>query len=173
MSFQNNIVIRDATEDDMVDVRDILNDVIRNTLFVYQEQEVTTESRIAVLRDRRTNGFPFFVAEIDNEVVGYATYGPFRAFFGYRYTVEHSVYIRSDQRGKGIGKLLLEKLIEVGTSTKLHLMVACIDSNNLNSIELHKKYGFVETGRMSEAGRKNNQWLTLVIMQRVLSEQVD
>ena len=166
---------REAREEDMAAVTAIFNQVLRDSNSIYQEHEVSLDSRVQVLRDRLANGFPFIVAVEPKssgegeEVVGYASYGPFRTSYGYRFTAEHSIHVREDKRGKGLGKHLLTKLLEIAVSKGVHVMVAAIDSGNEMSILMHRKFGFEEVGRMPEVGCKRGQWLTLVLMQKILS----
>jgi L-amino acid N-acyltransferase YncA len=164
---------RDAREEDFVAITDIYNQVMRDSLSMYQEQEVTVESRIDWWKDRLKNNFPFIVGtettpEGKEEVICWATYGPFRAAYGYRFTVEHSVYVRQDKRGRGLGNRLLEKILDIAKERGIHVMVAGIDSGNLNSIAMHEKYGFEEVARMPQVGCKKGQ-STLVLMQKLLS----
>lgn len=167
--------LRDANEEDIPMVTEICNEVMRNTNAIYQEQELTVDNRLNYYRERINNGFPFLVAvELSpetkrEEVVGYATYGPFRSFYGYRFTVEHSVHVKSDQRGKGIGTLLLSRLLEIAAEREVHVIIAAIESENVVSMRMHEKYGFEYVARMPEVGNKRGQWLTLVLMQKILS----
>jgi L-amino acid N-acyltransferase len=101
-------------------------------------------------------------------LLGYASYGPFRIPSGYRLTAEHSVYVREDARGRGIGKALLAALVERARVQGLHILVGGIDGDNELSIAMHKKMGFEESGRMPEVGRKFDRWLTLVFLQKRL-----
>lgn len=175
MSSQSAIRLRDAQEEDFHEITEIFNDVMRNSMSLYQEEEVTVENRLQYFHDRLSAGFPFIVAVesgIDGkeEVIGYATYGSFRSSYGYRYTVEHSIYVRKDQRGKRIGNTLLNRLLEIAKDRGVHVIVGCIDSSNEVSIKMHEKFGFSEVGRMPEVGNKKGQWLTLVLVQKILSE---
>jgi phosphinothricin acetyltransferase len=101
-------------------------------------------------------------------LVGYASYGPFRAPSGYRLTAEHSLYVRENARGRGIGKALLTALIDKACAQGLHVLIGGIDSENSLSIALHKAFGFEETGRLPQVGRKFDRWLTLVFLQKRL-----
>lgn len=102
------------------------------------------------------------------KVVGYASYGTWRTIEGFRHTVEHSVYVRADQRGQGLGPALMQALIERARTAKLHVMVAAIESENAASIRLHQRLGFVTTGQMPQVGRKFGRWLDLTFMQLIL-----
>jgi phosphinothricin acetyltransferase len=104
----------------------------------------------------------------DGAVLGYASYGAFRAYSGYRHTVEHSVYVRGDARGQGIGTALLARLTERARAQGFHVMIGALEPNNEASVKLHLAQGFAETGRMPEVGRKFDRWLTLVFVQKIL-----
>ncbi|MCY1404267.1 L-methionine sulfoximine/L-methionine sulfone acetyltransferase [compost metagenome] len=166
-----SLVIRDASEADLPGIRDIYNDAVRNTTAIWNEIEVDLDNRRDWFAGRRQQGFPVLVAEEGGEVVGYASYGPWRNFDGFRETVEHSVYVRDDQRGKGIGPQLMQALIVRARVQGLHVMVAAIESGNAASIRLHERVGFVTTGQMPQVGRKFGRWLDLTFMQLVLDPE--
>jgi phosphinothricin acetyltransferase len=111
------------------------------------------------------------VLEEGGKVVGYASYGPFRAFDGYRGTVEHSVYVRADLRGSGRGRVLLTALIELARSQGLHVMVAAIEAGNAGSLVLHRRLGFEAVGLMPQVGQKFGRWLDLLWMQLRLDDR--
>ena len=162
--------IRDVTEADLPGILAIYNEVIRTSSAVYTETETTLEERQAWLTQRNGLGYPVLVAEdsADGSVLGYSTFGDFRPWPGYRHTIEHSVYIRGDARGRGLGKLLVEPLFERAASLGKHVMVAGIDAANPASIRLHQKLGFEQVGTLREVGTKFGRWLDLVFMQRFL-----
>ena len=113
---------------------------------------------------------PVIVAEHERNVIGFGTYGQFRPKEGYKYSVEHSVYIQKDHQGKGIGILLLHELISTAKKEGYHSMIAGIDALNAISINMHNKVGFKEVGRFKEVGYKFNTWLDLVFMQLMLDK---
>lgn len=106
-----------------------------------------------------------------DRVIGYASYGYWRAWDGYRYTVEHSVYVHKAMGGKGIGRLLMERLIKTAQEQGMHVMVAAIESGNLASILLHEKLGFTHNGKMTEVGCKFGRWLDLTFLQLKLDSR--
>ena len=162
-------MIRNAVEADLEAIRDIYNDAVANTTAIWNETLVDVANRAAWLKARNAAGFPVLVAVSDTgEVVGYASFGEWRAFDGYRHTVEHSVYVRADQRGAGVGRALMLALIERAEALGKHVMVAGIESGNLGSIRLHERLGFRETGVMKEVGTKFGRWLDLTFMQLIL-----
>jgi L-amino acid N-acyltransferase len=101
-------------------------------------------------------------------VVGYATYGNFREKIGYDSTREHSVYLHPSARGRGLGRLLMERLIDEARSCGVHVLVGALSADNEASLRLHRGLGFVEVGRLTEVGRKFDRWLDLVYMQLFL-----
>ena len=166
------MIIRDAAEADLPALRDIFNDAVLNTTAIWMDNVVDLANRQAWLAARAQQGYPILVAEnADGEVVGYASFGDWRPFDGFCHTVEHSVYIRADQRGKGLGPLLLAALIERAKACDKHVMVAAIESGNAASIGLHQRLGFAITGQMPQVGRKFGRWLDLTFMQLILTPE--
>lgn len=158
--------IRDAQATDLPAIRDIYNDAVRSTTAIWNEQTVDLDNRQAWLSARQAQGYPvLIVVDGDENVLGYASFGDWRPFDGYRYTVEHSVYVRNDQRGNGLGSLLMTALIERARACGKHIMVAAIESGNATSIRLHERIGFVTTGQMPQVGTKFGRWLDLTFMQ--------
>lgn len=116
-----------------------------------------------------TNGFPYLVAVADGAVVGYAYAGPYRARPAYRFTVENSVYVARDSHRRGVGKALLQALIDACTEKGFRLMVAVIgDSDQAASIGLHEAADFEHVGAFKNIGYKFERWLDSVLMQRPL-----
>ena len=123
----------------------------------------------AWFEEKSRGGWPVIGAfDEGGELAGFATYGPFRNRPAYKYTVEHSVYVGSTARGKGVGRLLLEKLIEAAAAQDCHVLVAGIDAENAVSIRLHERLGFRYSGRIAQAGFKFGRWLDLVFYQLIL-----
>jgi phosphinothricin acetyltransferase len=164
------VTVRDATEADLPDILAIYNEVVRTSAAVYTEQEATLEDRKAWFAQRTGQGYPVLVAEdpMDGSVLGFATFGDFRPWPGYRHTVEHSVYIRADARGRGLGGILVEPLFGRAAALRKHVMVAGIDAANPASIRLHERLGFERAGTLREVGTKFGRWLDLLFMQRFL-----
>lgn len=160
--------IRDATEDDLPRILEILNEAIENTTAVWSWTPLDLDNRRRWLGARRARGFPVLVAETGDGVQGYASYGPFRDWDGYAATVEHSLYIDARARGRGLGRLLMAALIERARAAGLHAMIGGIDADNAVSIRLHRALGFAEVARLPEVGRKFDRWLDLVLMQKSL-----
>ncbi len=168
----NSIInVRNANEDDLTTILHIYNDAILNTTAVYSEQPHTLEMRQAWYQDRIDNGFPVLVAVTGGKVAGFCTYGHFRVWPCYRYTVEHSVYVDPLFQGQGISKLLLRPLIDIARKNGIHAVIAGIDSENQISYHLHQSLGFRQVAHFKEVGFKFNRWLDLLFMQLLLEEQ--
>ena len=166
------MLIRDALDADLPALRDIFNDAVLNTTAIWMDNVVDLANRQAWFAARAQQGYPILVAEnAAGEVVGYASFGDWRPFDGFCHTVEHSVYIRADQRGKGLGPQLLAALIERAKACDKHMMVAAIENGNAASIRLHQRLGFAITGQMPQVGRKFGRWLDLTFMQLILTPE--
>jgi L-amino acid N-acyltransferase YncA len=162
------VFIRDATEADLPAILEIYNDVLLTTTAVYSEVPHTIEMRQIWFNERKSARFPVIVAEEDDEIVGFATYGHFRAWPCYRFTVEHSVYVLRDKRGQGISKILLAEIINHAKAAGKHALIAGVDSENDVSLQLHLKFGFVQVARFKEVGFKFGRWLDLVFLELIL-----
>jgi L-amino acid N-acyltransferase len=162
-------LVRDATEADLPIIMEIYNDAVANTTAIWNDVLVDLQNRKEWFAARKAKGFPVLVAELDGKVAGYASYGDWRAFDGYRHTVEHSVYVHRDARGGGIGRLLMQELIARAASNGMHVMIAAIESENDASIRLHEKLGFRIAGKFSEVGTKFGRWLDLTCMELKVS----
>ena len=168
INSQFSINIRTATEQDLPAMLEIYNDIIINTTAVWQYDTHTLEMRKEWFKTKQEQGFPVFVAEENGTIVGFSTYGSFRAWQGYKHTVENSVYVASNQRGKGIGKLLMQPLIQAAQQQGIHAIVAGIDAENEVSIKLHQQFGFVEVAHFKEVGWKFNKWMDLKFLELIV-----
>lgn len=162
------MIIRRALRSDVPAMREIFNQVLRNSNSIYRETEVTLEERYNWFDEKAEHGFPIFAAIENEELIGYAGYGSFRAAEGYRKSVELTIYVKDGFRGSGIGTRLMETIINQAKSDGLHAMIGAIDSENTDSIIFHEKFGFKEVARLPEIALKNGQWLELVLMQKLL-----
>lgn len=156
--------IREAAPADLAAMLAIYNHAVLHTTASYDYEPRSEESQQAWFSAKQAGGQPVLVAEQDGEVAGYASYGPFRAWAGYRYTVENAVYVGERYRRRGIASALMRELVGRARGQGLHLMVAGIDADNAGSIELHRRLGFVEAGVLREAGYKFDRWLDLAFM---------
>lgn len=159
------IEMRDATPDDLPGIMEIYNDAVLNTTAIWNDVLVDLENRKDWFKARKDRGFPVIVAVRDGAIVGYASYGDWRAFDGYRHTREHSIYVHKNARGAGLGKLLMQVLIEHAKANGVHVLIGAIESENTASIRLHEALGFRIAGRYSEVGRKFDRWLDLTSME--------
>lgn len=162
--------VRDAGPADLAGILAIYNHAVVHTTAIWNERVVDLADRERWWRARIEAGMPVLVAEdAAGDVAGYASYGPFRPFEGYRDTVEHSIYVRADLRGNGIGGLLLAQLVERAVAGGLHVMVGGIEAGNAASVALHRRHGFVEAGVLREVGIKFGRRLDLLFMTRALA----
>ncbi|MGH1356080.1 MAG: GNAT family N-acetyltransferase [Thalassovita sp.] len=163
-------MIRAATPDDADAIAAIYNHAVQHTTAIWNDVTVDGANRKAWMQDRFAAGMPVIVWD-QNGVQGYASYGPWRAFDGYRQTVEHSVYVAPDAQGLGIGQTLMEALITQARTDGLHVMIAGIEAGNTGSIRLHERLGFIQTGAMPQVGQKFGRWLDLVFLQLALDDR--
>lgn len=177
----HRVHIREACEADAPAITAIHNDAVEHSTAVWDETPVDVADRLAWMAAHRELGNPVLVAVgsadapeaagpegAEGTVLGYAAFGPWRAWEGYRHTVEHSVYVRSDRRGSGLGRALLLALIAAARVRGVHVMVAGIESGNAASIHLHETLGFRPVGHLAEVGAKFGRWLDLDFLQLVL-----
>lgn len=164
--------IRDAKEGDLAAITAIYNDAVANTTAIWNDELVDVANRADWLAGRQLQGYPVLVAvDEQDEALAYATFGDWRAWDGYRHTVEHSVYVRSDQRRNGLGEQLLLALIERARGLGKHVLIAAIEASNRGSVRLHEKLGFELSGTLTEVGSKFGEWLDLTFMQLKLDSK--
>jgi phosphinothricin acetyltransferase len=159
-------VIRDATDEDLPQITAIYNEVIASTTAVFSDRAVGVEDRREWRRQRIAAGYPVLVAADASGVIGFASFGDFRAWPGYRHTVEHSVHVRADCRGRGIGRALVAALLPRAAALSKHVMIAGVDASNEASIRMHEGLGFERVAHLREVARKFDRWLDLVFLQR-------
>lgn len=162
------IKLRPYQPQDTQAILDIINYNIINSTALYDYNIRSYEQQKAILEEKINKYFPVIVAEENGKVVGFGMYSEFRFREAYKYTVEHSVYVDNDYHGKGIGKLLLQELIQLAKKQKLHTMIAVIDAENQSSVDFHEKFGFKTVGIIKESGYKFDRWLHSVFMQLIL-----
>ena len=162
------IRIRPYQRSDVETIVAILNYYIANSTALYDYELRTLGQQLTIFEEKLTKGFPIIVATIEERVVGFGYYSEFRFREAYKFTVEHTVYVMPNEHGKGIGKELLQNLIDLAKIQKLHTMIAFIDSENESSIAFHEQFGFTTVGIIKESGFKFERWLHSVIMQLML-----
>ena len=166
-----DLIIRNAAPRDLPSILEIINQAILTSTAIYDYEIRTLEEQTAWFEKMILDGMPVIVAEYDKRVIGYGSYNIFRPKIGYKFSVEHSIYLDDKSRGIGVGGKLLGSLIQRAKESGLHTMIAGIDAANRGSIDFHKKYGFIEKGYLREVGYKFDQWLDLVFMQLILEEE--
>jgi phosphinothricin acetyltransferase len=168
-----SIIIRPAETKDVYTILEIINHEILHSTVVYDYKERTYEQQLAWFEKKLQDNMPVIVAESEEKVVGFGTFGIFRPWDAYQYSVEHSIYTHHTCRGMGIGKLIMSELIRLATEQGYHTMIAGVDASNKGSFEFHKKFGFQEIGTFKEVGYKFDQWLDLIFMQLFLKKDRD
>ena len=163
--------IHDATEADLPGLVAIYNEVIATSTASYSYEPVTLADWRECWRARVALGYPVLVAADASGVLGFATFGDFRAWPGYRFTVEHSVHVRADCRGRGVGTQLLQALLPRAAACNKHIMIAGVDAANAASIRFHERLGFTQVGHLREVGYKFDRWLDLVFLQRRVGDR--
>ena len=146
----------------------ILNDAIVNSTALYDYQPRPPQAMAGWFKTKDAGRFPVIGAVENQNLLGFASYGTFRAWPAYKYTVEHSVYVHREHRGKGIGMALMRKLIDAAREQQYHVMVGGIDATNAASVALHTRLGFVHAGTVRHAGYKLGRWLDLAFYQLLL-----
>jgi L-amino acid N-acyltransferase len=150
-------------------VRDIFNDAILNTTALYDYQPRSHETVLAWFGAKAKGAYPVLGAVNEaGELCAFASYGPFRAWPAYKYTIEHSVYVHPAWRRHGAARLLMTQLVERATAQQYHVMIGGIDADNEASIALHQQLGFRHAGTITHAGYKFGRWLDLAFYERLL-----
>jgi L-amino acid N-acyltransferase len=161
--------IRDAETGDLAQILAIYNEVIATSTAIYSTEPSTHAERSEWFEQRRRRGFPVLVACEGDRVLGFSSFGEFRgAFSGYRHSVEHSVHVGADARGKGVGRDLVAALFPLAAALGKHVMIGAVDAANEGSLRFHERLGFERVAHFREVGRKFDRWLDLVFVQRFL-----
>lgn len=161
--------IRDAEDGDQSSILEIYNDAVLNTTAVWNEVPRTAQEQAQWFEAKQAQAYPVLVAVVDEVVAGFCSYGPFRPWYGYRFSVEGSIYVAAQYRRQGIARQLLAALIARAQLQELHAIIAGIEAGNAASIRLHEQAGYRIAGRLHEVGFKFGRWLDLVLMERLLS----
>ncbi len=155
-------------------ILDILNDAIVTSTALYDYQPRPLASMRTWFDAKAAGGFPVIGAVDDaGTLMGFASYGMWRAFPAYKYSVEHSVYVHKDHRGKRLALKLMQALIEAARAQGKHMMIGAIDASNAASIALHRKLGFADAGTVRQAGFKFGRWLDVAFWQLILDTPAD
>jgi L-amino acid N-acyltransferase len=162
--------VRAATRHDLARILDIHNDAVLTTTAIFDYAPQTPAAREAWFEAKQAGGWPVIVvADVRTDaVLGYGSYGPFRAWPAYKYSVEHSVYVHKDARGRGLGRQVLAALLDEAARGDYHTMIAGVVADNTASLALHRALGFEDVARFREVGYKFGRWLDLCFLQKML-----
>ena len=160
--------IRDAEVADTAQIAEIWNHNIRDTVTTFTTVEKTAVGLATEIAERQAKGFPFLVAEEGGVIMGFATYGPFRGGPGYAYTAEHSIMLRTDAMGRGLGRQLMTALESRACAAGLRVLIGGLSGENTAAKAFHSALGFEVVGILPETGRKFDRWLDLILMQKRL-----
>ena len=161
-------IVREANDADLPGIAAIYNDAILNSTATF-DVEPWSEERWRVWLRGHANPYAVIVAVDGEDVLGWGSLSPFRTKAAYRYTTENSVYVREDQRGNGIGRLLLARLVAVASENGFRTVIARIAGDNPVSVRLHERQGFETVGIEREVGHKFGRWLDVVVMQKMVA----
>lgn len=150
-------------------ILDILNEAIVNSTALFDYKPRVAASMHGWFQTKEMGHFPVLGAvDETGNLLGFSSYGTFRSWPAYKYSVEHSVYVHKDHRGKGVGRALMGSLIDCARAQEYHLLIGGIDISNAVSIALHRALGFSHAGTIQQAGFKFGRWLDLAFYQLLL-----
>ena len=150
-------------------ILEILNDAIATSTALYDYRPRELASMTGWFEAKARGAFPVWGAfDEAGQLLGFASYGTFRAWPAYKYSVEHSVYVREGRRGRGVGKALMGQLIRSAIEQEKHVLIGGIDADNAGSIAFHEQLGFRHCGTVQHAGFKFGRWLDLALYQLIL-----
>ncbi len=158
-----------AQNTDILAILEIYNDAVLNTAASWDYEPSSMEQRTRWFDQHQQQGFPILVARDETGcVVGWGSLSKFREKIGYQYTVEHSVYVAPDQRGQGIGRVIVKALIGEAERMGKHVIIGGVEKSNEASLRLHRGLGFEEVAHFRQVGYKFERWLDLVFLQKIL-----
>jgi phosphinothricin acetyltransferase len=160
--------LRGATQEDLSAILVIYNHAIETTTAVFDYRPHTLQMRQEWFQAKQSANLPIVVAADNNDVVGFVTYGPFRPWPAYKYTIEHSVYVAPNAQRRGVGRALVKEIVSIANRNQMHNVIAGIVSDNLPSLQLHRSLGFVDAGCVHQVGYKFGQWLDLMFLELLL-----
>jgi phosphinothricin acetyltransferase len=164
---ERTVRLRPAADGDAATIAEIYNEAVRTTVATFDTEPRTLDAQRAWLHehDRR---HPVVVAEVSGQVVGWASLSPWSDRRAYEGTAEVSFYVRSEDRGRGIGRQLLEEVVGAGQRLGFHVLLSRIADGNAVSVHLHEMSGFHTVGVMREVGFKFGRWIDVHLMERLL-----
>jgi phosphinothricin acetyltransferase len=162
------MTIRDAVEGDLHEITAIYNDIVMTSTAIYRDEPATVTERLDWWQARVQQNYPTVVACDGEAVIGFASFGDFRSWPGYRYTVEHTVHVHSAWRGRGVGSTLVRALIPRAAALGKHVMIGGIDADNTASLRFHERLGFERVAHFKEVGFKFGRFLDLLFVQLCL-----
>ena len=168
MADEPAVNIRPVEIDDAAAIADIYNPEVLTSTVTFDLVPRTVEEQRAWIVEHSGPYAAVVAVDDDGAVVGFASLSPYRPRPAYATTVESSVYVRADRQGDGVGRALMERLVEVAGAHGFHSMIARIVGGHEASIALHENVGFTVVGTETEVGRKFGKWLDVVVMQRML-----
>ncbi|MFN3955437.1 MAG: GNAT family N-acetyltransferase [Pararhodobacter sp.] len=161
-------MIRQAVAGDAGAIADIWNPIIRDTVVTFNPVEKSAPEIAALIAARATEGHPFLLAEEAGTILGFATYFQFRGGLGYARSMEHSINLAPPARGRGLGRALMAALEDHAGKRGMHMLIGAITASNAESLVFHRALGFVEVGRIPDAGWKFGRYHDLVLMHKRL-----
>jgi L-amino acid N-acyltransferase len=165
----SGFAVKDCGPEDLPAILEIFNHAILHTTALYEYEPRTLEGLKAWYAGKVQGKYPVAGAfDERGRLAGFGSYGPFRPQPGFKYTVEHSVYVAEGYRRRGLGRLLLKEIIARARAREYHVMVGAIDRENAASVSLHLALGFTHAGTVERAGFKFGRWLDLVLYQLLL-----
>jgi phosphinothricin acetyltransferase len=160
--------IRPATAQDTPAIAAVWNPVIRDTAVTFNSEQKSAHGLAQDIAAKDAAGQAFFVAERGSEILGFATYGPFRGGPGYAHTHEHTVILAQSARGQGLGRALLTAIEDHARIGGSHVMMAGVSAENPGAVAFHAALGYREMARLPQVGRKFGRWMDLILMQKML-----
>jgi phosphinothricin acetyltransferase len=170
---EEKMQIRDAVEEDFDQITEIYNEILMSSTAIYSDSPTTREERIAWWKGRLAQGYPVLVASTERHIAGFTSFGDFRPWPGYRFTVEGTLHIHSDWRGKGIGTRLTKALLQRAEALGKHTMIAGVDAENVASLGFLDRFGFQRAGCLREVGYKFDRFLDLIFLQYWITPPAD
>lgn len=162
-------MIRPAHLEDAIQILDFWNPIIRNTVFTFNPTEKTVSELQASIRDKAVLNHGFLVWEEQGKILGFASYGQFRAGAGYARAMEHTIILSDAARGLGIGRKLMQALEDHARDRGYHVMMAGVTAANPQGRSFHEAIGYREVGIIPEVGFKFGTYIDLILMQKILN----